>query len=153
MSGPQARDSGTLVAQSQVGATTSCSHRTVRTVAWLTANASPDAFGGSCQLWPLLPAPFRTRARGTPANTDRSPSPSCTGSGSRAYRGRVRPDPAPPARPVGFRVPPRRRVAERAFAWLGRNRRPSKDHEALPATEEARIYLGMVRLMAARLAR
>jgi putative transposase len=60
---------------------------------------------------------------------------------------------APPAPPPGFRVLPRRWVVERTFAWLGRNRRLSKDYEALPATEEAWIHLGMVRLMAARLAR
>jgi putative transposase len=59
----------------------------------------------------------------------------------------------PPAPPPGFRVLPRRWVVERTFAWLGRNRRLSKDYEALPETEEAWIYLAMIRLMAARLAR
>jgi putative transposase len=53
----------------------------------------------------------------------------------------------------GFRVLPRRWVVERTFAWLGRYRRLSQDYEALPATEEAWIYLAMSRLMAARLAR
>ena len=59
----------------------------------------------------------------------------------------------PPAPPPGFRLLPRRWVVERTFAWLGRNRRLSKDYEALPETEEAWLYRGMVRLMAARLAR
>ena len=59
----------------------------------------------------------------------------------------------PPAPPKGFRVLKRRWVTERTFAWLGRNRRLSKDYEALPATEEAWIYLGMSRLVARRLAR
>lgn len=59
----------------------------------------------------------------------------------------------PPAWPTGFRVLPRRWVVERTFAWLGRNRRLSKDYEVLPATEEAWVYLAMSRLMTARLAR
>lgn len=59
----------------------------------------------------------------------------------------------PPPLPTGVTVQPRRWVVERTFAWLGRNRRLSKDYEALSATEEAWIYLAMVRLMTARLAR
>ncbi len=59
----------------------------------------------------------------------------------------------PEAPPAGFRVLPRRWVVERTFAWLGRNRRLSKDYEKRPDTEEAWTYLGMIRLMAARLAR
>jgi transposase len=38
------------------------------------------------------------------------------------------------------------------WTGLGRYRRLSKDYEALPTTEEAWIYLGMIRLMVARLA-
>jgi Transposase DDE domain len=48
-------------------------------------------------------------------------------------------------------VLPRRWVVELTFAWLGRNRRLSKDYEALPCTEEAWIYLAMIRLLLARL--
>jgi len=59
----------------------------------------------------------------------------------------------PPTIPVGFHVLPRRWVVERTFAWLGRYRRLSKDYEALPGTEEAWIYLAMIRLMLARMAR
>ncbi len=62
-------------------------------------------------------------------------------------------DSEPPPRPTGFQVLPRRWVVERTFAWLGRNRRLSKDYEALPETEEAWIYLAMSRLMVTRLAR
>ena len=65
----------------------------------------------------------------------------------------VGPGQEPPAWPTGFRVLPRRWVVERTFAWLGRQRRLSKDFEALPATEEAWIYLAMTRLMTVRLAR
>ncbi len=65
----------------------------------------------------------------------------------------VAPGQEPPDRPFGFRVLPRRWVVERTFAWLGRNRRLSKDYEVLPATEETWIYLAMSRLMTARLAR
>jgi putative transposase len=48
---------------------------------------------------------------------------------------------------------PRRWVVERTLAWLCRNRRLSKDYEALPETDEALIYLGMIRLMLRRLAK
>jgi transposase len=56
-------------------------------------------------------------------------------------------------RPRGFRHKPRRWVVERTIAWMGRNRRLSKDYEFLPATSEAWIYLSMVRVMLKRLAR
>jgi putative transposase len=56
------------------------------------------------------------------------------------------------ARPARtFRVPPRRWVVERTFAWLGQSRRLSRDHERLPATSEAVIYGAMTRLMLRRL--
>jgi putative transposase len=55
--------------------------------------------------------------------------------------------------PKGFRVLPRRWVVERTFAWLGQDRRMSKDYEKLPATSEALIYVAMTRLMVRRLAR
>ncbi len=61
-------------------------------------------------------------------------------------------DQEPPSMPTGFQVLKRRWVVERTFAWLGRYRRLSKDYEVLPATEEAWIYLAMVRLMVVRLA-
>ena len=66
---------------------------------------------------------------------------------------RVSDNQEPPPLPTGFQVLPRRWVVERTFAWLGRNRRLSKDYEGRPATEEAWIYLGMIHLMVARLAR
>jgi putative transposase len=54
----------------------------------------------------------------------------------------------------GFRgVLPRRWVVERTFAWLGQNRRMSKDYERLCDTSEALIYAAMSRLMMRRLAR
>jgi len=43
-------------------------------------------------------------------------------------------------------------VVERTFAWLGRNRRLSKDYEPLCETTETWIYLAMTRLMLRRLA-
>jgi putative transposase len=53
----------------------------------------------------------------------------------------------------GFEVLPRRWVVERTFAWLGQNRRMSKDYESLCATGEAFVYAAMSRLMVRRLTR
>ena len=55
--------------------------------------------------------------------------------------------------PKGFVALPRRWVVERSFAWIGHNRRMSKDYERLCATGEAFIYAAMARLMVRRLAR
>jgi putative transposase len=65
----------------------------------------------------------------------------------------VAPGQEPPVLPTGFRVLKRRWVVERTFAWLGRNRRLSKDYEALPASAEAWIYAASCRLLLRRLAR
>jgi putative transposase len=53
--------------------------------------------------------------------------------------------------PPQFESLPRRRVVERSLAWIGRNRRMSKDYEALPTSSEALVYLTMIRLMLKRL--
>jgi putative transposase len=53
----------------------------------------------------------------------------------------------------GFVVLARRWVVERTFAWLGHNRRLSKDYERLPASSEAFIYIAMTRIMVRQLAR
>ena len=55
--------------------------------------------------------------------------------------------------PRAFQVLPRRWVVERSFAWIGHNRRMSKDYEKLCATSEAFVYAAMSRLMLRRLAR
>jgi transposase len=65
----------------------------------------------------------------------------------------VVPGQEPPVLPSGFRLLKRRWVVERTFAWLGRNRRLSKDYEALPSSEEAWIYAASCRLLLKRLAR
>ena len=52
-----------------------------------------------------------------------------------------------------FQALPRRWVVERTFAWLGRQRRLSKDYEGLPETGEAWIFTAMTGLMLRRLAR
>ena len=52
----------------------------------------------------------------------------------------------------GFQVLPKRWVVERTFAWLGRNRRLSKEYDLLPATSETWIYIAMTALLARRLA-
>ena len=51
----------------------------------------------------------------------------------------------------GFKVVKRRWVVERTFAWLGRNRRLSKDYEGTIASSEAFVKLAMCHLMARRL--
>jgi putative transposase len=56
-------------------------------------------------------------------------------------------------RPSGFHVLKWRWIVERTFAWLSTWRRLSKDYEVLPSSEEAWIYLAMIRLMVRRLAR
>ena len=58
----------------------------------------------------------------------------------------------PPERPAGFQVLKRRWIVERTFAWLGRNRRLSKDYERLCETTETWIYLAMTKLMLRRIA-
>jgi len=52
-----------------------------------------------------------------------------------------------------FRVLPRRWVVERTFGWLGRYRRLNRDYERQAQTGETMIYLAMIRLMLARLAK
>lgn len=52
----------------------------------------------------------------------------------------------------GFVPQPRRWVVERAFAWLGRSRRLSKDYEQLPLAAEAFLYLASIQLLLRRLA-
>jgi putative transposase len=58
-----------------------------------------------------------------------------------------------PEIPRGFVVVKRRWVVERTFGWLGHSRRLSKDYEFLSESEEAWIYVAMIRLMVTRLAR
>ncbi len=45
----------------------------------------------------------------------------------------------------GFKILPRRWVVERTFAWLGKQRRLSKDYKYRPSTSESLIYLGMLK--------
>lgn len=66
--------------------------------------------------------------------------------------GRYPPDVEPPAMPR-FTVLKRRWVVERTIAWLGRNRRMSKDYEFLTETSDSFIYAAMSRLMLKRLAK
>ena len=53
----------------------------------------------------------------------------------------------------GFEVLPKRWVVERTFAWLGINRRLSKDFERFAQTSLAFIQTAMIKLMTRRLAR
>jgi putative transposase len=52
-----------------------------------------------------------------------------------------------------FRILPRRWVVERTFGWLGRYRRLSRDYERQASTGETMVYVAMIRLMLARLAK
>ena len=65
----------------------------------------------------------------------------------------VGPGQDPPEMPAGFTVLPQRWLVERTFAWLGRNRRLTKDWERLSVTTETWIYLAMSRLMVKRIAK
>ena len=53
----------------------------------------------------------------------------------------------------GFEVLPKRWVVERTFAWLGINRRLSKDFERFAQTSLAFIQTAIIKLMTKRLAR
>jgi putative transposase len=55
-------------------------------------------------------------------------------------------------RPKGFHVLKWRWIVERTFAWLSTWRRLAKDYELLPSSEEAWIYLALIRIMLRRLA-
>jgi putative transposase len=52
---------------------------------------------------------------------------------------------------IGFVVVHRRWVSERTFAWLGRNRRLSKDYERTIPVSETMIYIAMIKLMLKRM--
>jgi len=52
-----------------------------------------------------------------------------------------------------FLVSPKRWIVERTFAWMGRNRRLSKDYERNIAHSQTNLFLAMSLLMARRLAR
>jgi putative transposase len=52
-----------------------------------------------------------------------------------------------------FRVLSRHWVVERTLGWLGRYRRLNRDYERQAHTGEVMVYLAMIRLMLARLAR
>lgn len=57
-----------------------------------------------------------------------------------------------PAGSEGFVKLPKRWVAERSFAWFGRDRRHSKDYERLPTSSEAWIRISAIGGMLRRLA-
>lgn len=54
---------------------------------------------------------------------------------------------------VGFAAHARRRVVERFFAWINRNRRLAKDFEATIAPAEAFLYAAPAMLLLRRLPR
>jgi putative transposase len=53
----------------------------------------------------------------------------------------------------GFQVLPKRWVVERTIAWISRQRRLARDYERLVASDEAFLYIAMLRLGLRRLAR
>jgi transposase len=65
----------------------------------------------------------------------------------------VAPGQQPPEIPRGFHVLKRCRVVERTFAWIGRNRRMSRDYERLIKTSEMLLYAAMARVALRRLAK
>jgi putative transposase len=54
---------------------------------------------------------------------------------------------------TGFQVLPKRWVIERSNAWLSRHRRLARDYERRVVTDEAFIYIAMLRICLRRLAR
>ena len=52
---------------------------------------------------------------------------------------------------TGFQILPKRWIVERTFAWLGRNRRFSKDYEYNVQTSETMIDIAAIRIMLNRL--
>ena len=50
----------------------------------------------------------------------------------------------------GFKIQPKRWIVERTFAWIGRNRRLSKEYEFNTNSSENFIYLAMNRLILRR---
>ncbi|MGO8948221.1 MAG: IS5 family transposase [Ktedonobacterales bacterium] len=64
----------------------------------------------------------------------------------------LRADQEPPVRQPGCHPAPHRWIVERTIAWIGRNRRMSKEYDFLPISSEAWIYVSMIRLMLKRLA-
>ncbi len=54
---------------------------------------------------------------------------------------------------VGFQVHKRRCVVERFFAWIGRNRRFSRDVERLVASAEAFLYAASTIILLRRIGR
>ncbi len=59
--------------------------------------------------------------------------------------------PVEPPAMARFTVLKRRWVVERTIAWIGRNRRMSKDYEFLTETSESFTYAAMSRLVLKRL--
>jgi putative transposase len=59
---------------------------------------------------------------------------------------------SPPAGAKGFVVVPKRWTVERTFAWIGRNRRLSKDYEKTISSSEATVKLANIALLVRRLA-
>jgi putative transposase len=58
----------------------------------------------------------------------------------------------PPKGAEGFVVVPKRWVVERSFAWLGRNRRLSKDYEKTTSSSAAMVKWSNMALLLRRLA-
>ncbi len=58
---------------------------------------------------------------------------------------------AKPAEQQGFAVLPRRWAVERTIAWVGRDRRLSKDYEHEPDYSATWVYLASIRLLLRRL--
>jgi transposase len=52
--------------------------------------------------------------------------------------------------PKGFQVLPKRWVVERTFAWLGWNRRLSKDYEVNPRSAECFLFLAAAMVLLRR---
>jgi hypothetical protein len=119
-------------------------------VASMPVNASRDASAISS---PIQKASCSRCGSMRPTSKTRTaPCRCCARCAEIAALGGSRSSSAPPG-VKGFELLPRRWVVERTFAWLGRNRRLTKDFEATIDSATAWLLLANLRLLSRRLAR
>ena len=103
------------------------------------------ARGGAPARWPAAPLPddpHRDGRRRPPKPQARAGAEAARGLGAGHHQGGQR----------AFKITGLTWIVERSLAWLGRNRRLSKDYEYQVQTSEALIDVASIRIMLGRLA-